>query len=125
LDEGYATHHDIDTAMRLGCGLPAGPLESLDRIGLDTAPAAPTHLWRRTRDSTLTPAPLLSRMVAAKLLGRKSGGGFYAYDETASRLENQAGPGPEADAAGVRRVGVLGSGAMARGIAEVTAAAGH
>uniref|UniRef100_A0AAU3HML2 3-hydroxyacyl-CoA dehydrogenase NAD-binding domain-containing protein n=1 Tax=Streptomyces sp. NBC_01393 TaxID=2903851 RepID=A0AAU3HML2_9ACTN len=125
LDEGYATHHDIDTAMRLGCGLPAGPLESLDRIGLDTAHAALMDLWRRTGDSAFEPAPLLSRMVAAKLLGRKTGGGFYAYDETGARLPAQAGPVPEADAAGVRRVGVVGSGAMARGIAEVTAAAGH
>jgi 3-hydroxybutyryl-CoA dehydrogenase len=125
LDEGYAGHHDIDTAMRLGCGLPAGPFQTLDRIGLDTAHAALMGLWLRTGDSSFEPAPLLSRMVAARLLGRKSGSGFYAYDETGAQLPADAADASGTDAVSVRRVGVLGSGAMARGIAEVTAAAGH
>ncbi|MEU0283225.1 3-hydroxyacyl-CoA dehydrogenase family protein [Streptomyces sp. NPDC006195] len=124
-DEGYATQHDIDTAMRLGCGLPAGPLETLDRIGLRTAHTALTELWRRTGDSAFEPAPLLSRMVAAGRLGRTNGDGFYAYDETGAVIGCAAdGPG-DTDVAPVRRVGVLGSGAMARGIAEVTAGAGY
>lgn len=125
LSEGYATHHDIDTAMRLGCGLPAGPLETLDHMGLDTAHAALMDLWRRTGDSAFEPAPVLSRMLSAKLLGRKTGSGFYTYDETGAALPREAGAANDADAVGVHRVGVLGSGAMARGIAEVTAAAGH
>lgn len=126
LDEGYATQHAIDTAMRFGCALPAGPLELLDRIGLDAAHRALTGLWRRTGDSAFEPAPLLSRMVAAERLGAKTGDGFYAYDERGERLE--AAPAGAAGGAGtgpVGRVGVLGSGAMARGIAEVTATAGH
>ncbi|MEV7714235.1 3-hydroxyacyl-CoA dehydrogenase family protein [Streptomyces sp. NPDC088270] len=125
-DEGYATQHDIDTAMRLGCGLPAGPLETLDRIGLRTAHTALTELWRRTGDSAFEPAPLLSRMVAAGRLGRTNGDGFYAYDETGAAVIDRPADGPgDTDAVAVRRVGVLGSGAMARGIAEVTARAGY
>ncbi|MFC7986256.1 3-hydroxyacyl-CoA dehydrogenase family protein [Streptomyces sp. NPDC057336] len=123
--EGYAPHEDVDTAMRLGCGLPAGPLETLDRIGLDTVHAALTELWRRTGDTAFEPAPLLSRMVAAGRLGRKSGGGFYAYDETGALVRERGDAPDETGARPVRRVGVLGSGAMARGIAEVTALAGH
>jgi 3-hydroxybutyryl-CoA dehydrogenase len=96
----------------------------LDRIGLDTAHRALTQLWRRTGESSFQPAPLLGRMVAAHQLGRKSGHGFYTYDERGAPLPGD-GPAPDTDAAGVGRVGVLGSGAMARGIAEVTATAGH
>ncbi|MFF3487408.1 3-hydroxyacyl-CoA dehydrogenase family protein [Streptomyces sp. NPDC002701] len=123
--EGYASHQDIDTAMRLGCGLPAGPLETLDRIGIDTAHSALTDLWRRTGDAAFEPAPLLSRMVSARRLGRKSGSGFYSYDETGAQVRERAEAPDETGAGPVGRVGVLGSGAMARGIAEVTALAGH
>ncbi|MEV3994011.1 3-hydroxyacyl-CoA dehydrogenase family protein [Streptomyces sp. NPDC049837] len=126
LDEGYATGRDIDTAMQLGCALPAGPLETLDRMGLDTAHAQLTDLWLRTGDTAFEPAPLLSRMVAAGRLGRKTGEGFHTYDETgALRADGQAAGRGEPAARAVRRVGVLGSGAMARGIAEVTATAGY
>ncbi|MFJ9648683.1 3-hydroxyacyl-CoA dehydrogenase family protein [Streptomyces sp. NPDC004244] len=126
LDEGYATHHAIDTAMRLGCGLPAGPLETLDRMGLDTVHAQLTDRWRRTGDTAFAPAPRLSRMVASGRLGRKTGDGFYAYDETGAVLsDGPAHGGGEPAGRAVRRVGVLGSGAMARGIAEVTATAGY
>ncbi|MFF3292029.1 3-hydroxyacyl-CoA dehydrogenase family protein [Streptomyces sp. NPDC003023] len=125
LDEGYATHTAIDTAMRLGCALPAGPFQLLDRIGLDAAHRALTGLWRSTGDSAFEPAPRLSRMVAAERLGVKTSDGFYAYDERGEPLETAPdGPADRADARPVGRVGVLGSGAMARGIAEVTATAG-
>ncbi|MEU9443059.1 3-hydroxyacyl-CoA dehydrogenase NAD-binding domain-containing protein [Streptomyces sp. NPDC048304] len=125
LAEGHVTHADIDTAMRLGCGLPAGPLETLDAMGLDTAHAALVELWRRTGDSAFEPAPLLSRMVAAGDLGRKTGRGFHTYDETGRPLAAAAGPTDDTPVAPVDRVAVIGSGAMARGIAEVTALAGH
>ncbi|MGW4925372.1 3-hydroxyacyl-CoA dehydrogenase family protein [Streptomyces parvulus] len=123
--EGYASHEDVDTAMRLGCGLPAGPLQTLDRIGLDTAHAALTRLWRRTGDTAFEPAPLLGRMIGDGRLGRKSGGGFYGYDETGAPVRERGDAPDETGARTVRRVGVLGSGAMARGIAEVTVLAGH
>ncbi|MFJ8546486.1 3-hydroxyacyl-CoA dehydrogenase family protein [Streptomyces sp. NPDC093586] len=125
LDEGYVPGHAIDTAMRLGCGLPAGPLETLDRIGLDTAHAALTDLWQRTGDSSFAPAPVLDRMIGEGRLGRKTGRGFHSWDETGTLLPEPTGAPDEITARPVHRVGVLGSGAMARGIAEVTAVAGH
>jgi 3-hydroxybutyryl-CoA dehydrogenase len=128
LSEGHVTHTDIDTAMRLGCGLPAGPLETLDRWGLDTAHAALTRLHRLTGDRAFEPAPLLGRMVEAGDVGRKAGRGFYTWDESGAQVADGAdgsGHGPAGPVRPVGRVGVVGSGAMARGIAEVTAAAGH
>ncbi|MFJ5779687.1 3-hydroxyacyl-CoA dehydrogenase family protein [Streptomyces sp. NPDC093094] len=124
-DEGYVPHHAVDTAMRLGCGLPAGPLETLDRIGLDTAHAALSDLWQRTGDRSFAPAPVLGRMIAEGRPGRKAGRGFYSYDETGTLLPEHTGVPDETTARPVHRVGVVGSGAMARGIAEVTASAGH
>ncbi|MFE7778563.1 3-hydroxyacyl-CoA dehydrogenase family protein [Streptomyces sp. NPDC057445] len=125
LDQGHASRDDIDTAMRLGCGLPQGPLELLDTMGLDTARTALTRLWRRTGDVSFEPAPLLTRMVTAGALGRKSGEGFHAYDDQGRPLRAPAPPPDATPVRPLRTVGVLGSGAMARGIAEVTAAAGH
>ncbi|MFF0066921.1 3-hydroxyacyl-CoA dehydrogenase family protein [Streptomyces sp. NPDC005279] len=124
-DEKYATHTAIDTAMRLGCAMPSGPLETLDRIGLDTAHSALLALWRQTGDCAFEPAPLLSRMVAAGQLGNKTGEGFYTYDDTGTVLTGPATEEDDTQARPVHRVGVLGSGAMARGIAEVTAVGGH
>lgn len=124
-DTGYVSHHAIDTAMRLGCALPAGPLQTLDAMGLDTAHASLTDLHRRTGDPSLIPAPVLSRMIDGGHLGRKTGRGFYTYDDTATPLPEHT-PTPDPGAArAVQQVGVLGSGTMARGIAEVTATAGH
>lgn len=124
LDEGHSTRDDIDTAMRLGCGLPAGPLQLLDTIGLDTAHATLTRLHRRTGDASFAPAPLLTGLVGSGRLGRKTGDGFYTYDN-----EGAASPdGPVEQPAAhrpLRAVAVLGSGVMARGIAEVAATAGH
>ncbi|MGW3991150.1 3-hydroxyacyl-CoA dehydrogenase family protein [Streptomyces sp. NPDC004830] len=124
-DTGYVSHHAIDTAMRLGCALPAGPLETLDAMGLDTVRAALTDLHRHTGDSSYAPAPVLTRLIDDGRLGRTSGRGFYTYDDTGAPLpEHTATPDTRA-ARTVLRVGVVGSGAMARGIAEVTATAGH
>ncbi|MFD6280266.1 3-hydroxyacyl-CoA dehydrogenase family protein [Streptomyces sp. NPDC060209] len=132
IEEGYADRDAIDAAMRLGCGLPLGPLQLLDELGLDHVHAALTDRWERTGDGTFRPAPLLGSLAGAGALGRKSGQGFYAYDETgtaegAVRAPSLAGAlhdGGGAGTADVLRVGVAGSGTMARGIAEVTAAAG-
>lgn len=124
-DEGHASARDIDTAMRLGCGLPLGPLETLDLMGVDSVHAALLARWRRTGDCAFEPAPLLSRMVTAGRLGRKSGEGFATYDELGTAVVAPAG-GPEPGTARpVTRVGVVGSGAMARGIAEVMAVGGR
>ena len=59
----YATREDIDTAMRLGCGLPMGPLALLDLIGIDTAYEILDTMYKQSRDRLHAPAPILKQMV--------------------------------------------------------------
>ena len=79
LDSGFASAEDIDTGMVVGCAHPMGPLALTDLIGLDTTLAVADSLYAEFKESHLAPPPLLSRMVQAGLLGRKSGQGFFAY----------------------------------------------
>jgi len=79
LQEGIATKEDIDTTMKLGTGVPMGPLQLADFIGLDTCLSIMKVLHVGFGDSKYRPAVLLGQMVAAGNLGRKSGRGFYAY----------------------------------------------
>ena len=76
----YASREDIDAAMKLGCGLPMGPLSLLDLIGLDTAYEILDTMYRQRRDRLHAPTPIFKQMITAGLLGRKSGRGFYTYD---------------------------------------------
>ncbi|MBN6034306.1 3-hydroxyacyl-CoA dehydrogenase family protein [Amycolatopsis sp. 195334CR] len=123
----YATREDLDAAMRLGCGYPMGPLALLDLIGLDTAYEILESMYRQSRNRLHAPAPLLKQMITAGLLGRKSGRGFYAYQAPDSPVvvDGVTG-GSTVDAAPreVRVVGVVGTGTMATGIAEVFAKRG-
>jgi 3-hydroxybutyryl-CoA dehydrogenase len=79
LENGMATRDDIDTAMKLGCGYPMGPLTLLDYIGLDTVVWAAEAIYNEYKEPLYAPPPLLRRMVNAGMLGRKSGRGFYQY----------------------------------------------
>ncbi|MEV1286826.1 3-hydroxybutyryl-CoA dehydrogenase [Micromonospora sp. NPDC049679] len=129
----YATREDIDAAMKLGCGLPMGPLALMDLIGLDTAYEILDTMYRRGgRDRRHAPVPLLKQMVTAGLLGRKSGRGFYTYEKPGSPVVVPDEQTPlAADAAladgarAIAKVGVVGSGTMATGIIEVFAKAGY
>ncbi|MEU8389079.1 3-hydroxybutyryl-CoA dehydrogenase [Micromonospora sp. NPDC048842] len=129
----YATREDIDAAMKLGCGLPMGPLALMDLIGLDTAYEILDTMYRRGgRDRRHAPVPLLKQMVTAGLLGRKSGRGFYTYERPGSPVvvPDEATPlatdAALADGArAIAKVGVVGSGTMATGIIEVFAKAGY
>ncbi|MET8063001.1 3-hydroxyacyl-CoA dehydrogenase family protein [Micromonospora sp. NPDC005686] len=129
----YATREDIDAAMKLGCGLPMGPLALMDLIGLDTAYEILDTMYRRGgRDRRHAPAPLLKQMVTAGLLGRKSGRGFYTYERPGSpkvvpdEFTPLAAEAAIADGArATAKVGVVGSGTMATGIIEVFAKAGY
>ncbi|MBW4716490.1 3-hydroxyacyl-CoA dehydrogenase family protein [Saccharothrix obliqua] len=124
----YASREDLDAAMRYGCGYPMGPLALLDLIGLDTAHEILGTMYRQSRDRLHAPAPLLKQMVTAGLLGRKSGRGFYTYDGPDSPTVVPDAPVAvvePASAREVRRVGVVGTGTMATGIAEVFAKRGY
>src|SRR4051795_3897947 len=79
LENGVATREDIDEAMKGGCNFPMGPLALLDLVGLDTSLAILEALYAEFRDPNYAPMPLLSRMVSAERLGRKSRQGFYDY----------------------------------------------
>ncbi|MFE7773782.1 3-hydroxybutyryl-CoA dehydrogenase [Streptomyces sp. NPDC057445] len=78
-EAGTASVEDIDRAMTLGCAHPLGPLALTDLIGLDTTRAIAESMYEEFREPLYAPPPLLSRMVEAGLLGRKSGRGFHTY----------------------------------------------
>ncbi|MEU8618479.1 3-hydroxybutyryl-CoA dehydrogenase [Streptomyces sp. NPDC048623] len=126
----YASREDIDAAMRLGCGLPMGPLALLDLIGIDTARTVLEAMYASSQDRLHAPAPILKQLSEAGLTGRKSGRGFYTYEApgSATVVDDALTPQQSATGAGgreVRSVGVAGSGTMASGIAEVFAKAGY
>ena len=127
----YASREDIDAAMRLGCGLPMGPLALMDLIGIDTAYEILDTMYKQSRNRLHAPSPVIKQMVTAGLLGRKTGRGFYTYAEAGS-AEVVADAATPADGgadrrapAPVRTVGVVGSGTMATGIIEVFAKGGY
>src|SRR5437660_3056951 len=80
----YASREDIDAAMRLGCGLPMGPLALLDLIGIDTARTVLEAMYAESHDRLHAPAPVLRQLSEAGLTGRKSGRGFYTYEAPGS-----------------------------------------
>ncbi len=131
LEAGYATREDIDAAMQLGTGHPMGPLALMDLIGLDSAYSIMMRMYEQFHDVRHAPRPLVRQLLSAGYKGRKSGRGFYRYVEPNSPATAPAGadaatlPPPDPDAiAGWRTIGVLGTGTMATGIAEVSAKAG-
>jgi len=81
VETGVATAEDIDTACRLGFGHAMGPLATTDLTGVDILRNAALNIYADTQDAKFYPPETLSRMVSAGDLGRKSGRGFYAYDE--------------------------------------------
>ncbi|KAG2122358.1 3-hydroxyacyl-CoA dehydrogenase [Suillus clintonianus] len=81
LEKGVATRDDIDKTFRLGMAHPMGPLQLADFIGLDTCLSIQQTLYNGTSDSKYRPSVLLERMVDAQYLGKKSGRGFYEYND--------------------------------------------
>ncbi|MFD8144686.1 3-hydroxybutyryl-CoA dehydrogenase [Streptomyces sp. NPDC059708] len=79
-ESGFATPADVDAGMELGCAHPMGPLRLADLIGLDTVAAIAESLYEEFKEPLYAPPPLLTRMVQAGLLGRKTGRGFHVYD---------------------------------------------
>ncbi|MPZ58931.1 MAG: 3-hydroxyacyl-CoA dehydrogenase family protein [Rhizobiales bacterium] len=83
VEAGVADAASIDTAIKVGLGYKMGPLELIDLVGLDTQVRLCEAFYPITLDPRAACPPLLRRMVAAGLLGRKSGRGFYTYDGNA------------------------------------------
>jgi 3-hydroxybutyryl-CoA dehydrogenase len=110
LESGYATAVDIDNAMRFGCGYPTGPLATVDELGADVVRDALAARYARTRDHLHQPATLLEQVA-----------------DRGGRFTDGSGAGAAAPrlAREVAAVGVVGTGTMASGIAQVFAQCGH
>ncbi|MGC8594322.1 MAG: 3-hydroxyacyl-CoA dehydrogenase family protein [Candidatus Kryptoniota bacterium] len=84
--EGIASAEGIDTAIRLGYGLNVGPLEMADSMGLDEVLTWLESLYHELGDSKYRPSPILRRKVREGKLGKKTGEGFFKYDESGRRI---------------------------------------
>jgi 3-hydroxybutyryl-CoA dehydrogenase len=128
-EAGYATREDIDAAMKLGTGHPMGPLALMDLIGLDSAYAIMMRMYEQFGDTRHAPRPLIRQLRTAEYTGRKAGRGFYSYVEANQpATDDPRRGGAEIDDDVIRewtKIGVLGTGTMATGIAEVSAKAGY
>jgi 3-hydroxybutyryl-CoA dehydrogenase len=79
-ESGVASAEDIDIACQLGFGHPMGPLATTDLTGVDILRDATSNIWAECADDKFYPPEILSRMVDAGDLGRKTGRGFFAYE---------------------------------------------
>jgi 3-hydroxybutyryl-CoA dehydrogenase len=79
VEAGVATPEDIDKTMKLGFGHRMGPLETSDMTGIDILMNAMKAIYNETQDERYAPPEIMQRMVAAGLLGRKTGKGWYDY----------------------------------------------
>jgi 3-hydroxybutyryl-CoA dehydrogenase len=81
LDEARVSPEDLDTAMTAGAGWPMGPCTLVDLVGIDVHVHASEALYEKLREPRMAPPPRIVAMRNAGLLGRKSGRGFYTYDD--------------------------------------------
>jgi 3-hydroxybutyryl-CoA dehydrogenase len=89
VEEGVGSIEDIDNGMKLGCGHPMGPLTLNDFVGIDTTCYIAEIMFNEYRERRFAPPPLMKRMVAAGMLGRKSGKGFYDYSDPKNPKPNR------------------------------------
>ena len=82
LEAGLGTKESIDAAVLGALGHPMGPFRLLDIVGMDIHQQVATRLYEQLRDPKFFPPPMVERMVASGDLGRKTGRGFYDYDDT-------------------------------------------
>src|SRR6266849_5914027 len=120
LGEGIAEFHEVDRILRDCAGFRLGPFELLDLTGLDVSHPVMESIYRQYyEEPRFRPSPITAQRVAAGLLGRKSGGGFYRYEEG----KKKEIPEPPAPAARPASVWVSRSGLGAR-LAELVAKLG-
>jgi len=81
LDEARVSPGDLDAAMTAGAGWPMGPCTLVDLVGIDVHVHASEALYEKLREPRMAPPPRIVAMRNAGLLGRKSGRGFYRYDD--------------------------------------------
>jgi 3-hydroxybutyryl-CoA dehydrogenase len=81
LDEARVSPEDLDAAMTAGAGWPMGPCALVDLVGVDVHVHASEALYEKLREPRMAPPPRIVAMRNAGLLGRKSGRGFYRYDD--------------------------------------------
>jgi 3-hydroxybutyryl-CoA dehydrogenase len=110
-ESGYATHDDIDAAMRFGCGYPIGPLTLIDTLGPQTVATGLEKLYAETGDELHQPASILTQMAADDTTFAQAVG---VDDVDAPQLRHD-----------IETVGVVGTGTMASGMVEVFAKAGY
>jgi 3-hydroxybutyryl-CoA dehydrogenase len=82
VEQGVAEPAEIDKAIKAAMGYPMGPLELLDLIGMDTQKLLCAALYEVTQEPRAACPPLVRRMIAAGLLGKKTGHGFHQYKDT-------------------------------------------
>ena len=81
VEQGVASARDIDTAMELGYNHPMGPLRLTDLVGLDVRLNIAEYLHAKLGSETFRPPEILRRLVSEGKLGKKSGEGFYKWNE--------------------------------------------
>jgi 3-hydroxybutyryl-CoA dehydrogenase len=86
LMEGVGTMEDIDLTMRVGFGLPLGPFEMADKIGLDKILRWCENLYDEFGDLKYKSSPLLKKLVRAHQWGRRTGRGFYEYNKDGVKI---------------------------------------
>ncbi len=86
VEAGVASVEDIDKGMRLGFGRPMGPFETADLAGLDIGFNAMSAVYEETQDERFHPPMLLQRKVRIGHLGKKTGIGWYRYDDKGNKI---------------------------------------
>ncbi len=81
LDDARVSPEDLDKALVYGAGWPMGPCRLVDLVGIDVHVQAAEALWEKLREPRMAPPARIVAMANAGLLGRKTGRGFYTYDD--------------------------------------------
>jgi 3-hydroxybutyryl-CoA dehydrogenase len=124
LQEGVATHEQIDRIVRLGGGFRMGPFELMDLVGIDVGfEVAKSFDAQSFGEPRWKPSPLQARKVAAGELGRKTGRGWYDYSGGGPHRPDDP-PAPDPGAGDGRRVAVDGAGTVARELLDRARTAG-